>query len=237
MRFDVAVFSETGPRAQNEDKVGVWRLSDARIALAVADGLGGHAGGQFASELAIDALGRALTADTHADLGDLARSIHAHLKEQQALHPEWGDMATTLSAAVISTDRLVGIHAGDSRIIVSRGGGIRKLTEDHTEVQRLLSGNRISPEEAQNYPRKHILDSALGIKTDLRLDPIEFDTRPGDRIFLSSDGVHGKVFLRELLALSSNFASAADVVQAVKDEVEKRSPEDNYSLICCIITE
>lgn len=235
MSFDVAAFSETGPRARNEDQVGVWRLPGGRLGLAVADGLGGHAGGQFASQLAIETLGRALMGDPQADLGDVARSIHDDLRQQQALRPEWGDMATTLSAAIVSNERLVGIHAGDSRMIVSRGGGIRKLTEDHTEVQRLLSSNRISLEEAQNYPRKHILDSALGIKTDLRLDPIEFETKAGDRIFLSSDGVHGKILLRELLALSRNFECASDVAEAVKSAVDKRGPEDNYSFICCFI--
>src|SRR6185312_16619286 len=130
MKFDVTAFSETGPRAQNEDEVGVWQLPDGRLGLSVADGLGGHAGGQFASKLAIETLGRALITDGQVDLIKIARSIHEELRGQQALRPEWGDMATTLSAVVLSDEGLVGVHAGDSRVIVSRGGGIRKLTED-----------------------------------------------------------------------------------------------------------
>jgi serine/threonine protein phosphatase PrpC len=237
MSFDVATFSETGPRARNEDRVGVWRLPGHRIGLAVADGLGGHAGGEVASELAIRRLREALTANFDANLEIVAQTIHRELKDQQLLHPEWREMATTLSAVVIAGESLVGVHAGDTRVVISRGGGIRKLTEDHTEVQRLLLSKRITAEQARNYPRRNILDSALGIKTELRIDPIESGVRPGDRIFLSSDGVHDKILLRELLELTSRCGTASDVTEVVKAEMERRGPEDNYSLICCFVGE
>jgi serine/threonine protein phosphatase PrpC len=235
MSFDVAVLSETGPRAQNEDRVGVWRLPGDRIGLAVADGLGGHAGGEVASELAIRRLGEVITVNWDTDLEAVARAIHSELKDQQEIHPEWREMATTLSAVIISDEALRGVHAGDSRVVISRGGGIRKLTQDHTEVQRLLLSNRLTPDQARAYPRRNILDSALGIKTDLRIDRIEFQVKPGDRLILSSDGVHDKILLRELLELTNGFTTASEVVEAVKTEMGKRGPEDNYSLICCFI--
>jgi PPM family protein phosphatase len=237
MSFDVAILSETGPRARNEDRVGVWRLPGDRVGLAVADGLGGQAGGEIASELAIRRLGEALTANWDVNLEVVARGIHRELKDQQLLHPEWREMATTLSAVVIAGESLVGVHAGDSRVVISRGGGIRKLTQDHTEVQRLLLSNRITLDQARNYPRRNILDSALGIKTELRIDPMEFKVRPGDRIFLSSDGVHNKILLRELLDLASGLRTASEVIENVKAEMERRGPEDNYSLICCFVSE
>jgi serine/threonine protein phosphatase PrpC len=236
MSFDVAVLSETGPRAQNEDRAGVWRLPGDRIGLALADGLGGHAGGEVAAELAIRRLGEALTASWDINLESVAQAIHSELKDQQASHPEWREMATTLSAVVISGESLVGIHAGDSRVVISRGDGIRKLTQDHTEVQRFLLSNRLTPEQARTYPRRNILDNALGIKTDLRVDTIEFKVKRGDHIFLSSDGVHNKILLRELLELANEFRTATEVIKAVKEEMERRVPEDNYSLICCFLT-
>jgi serine/threonine protein phosphatase PrpC len=146
-------------------------------------------------------------------------------------------MATTLSAVVIAGEALVGIHADDTRIAISRGDRISKLTQDHTEVQRLLLSNRITPEQARDYPRRNILDSALGIKTWLRIDSIKFGVRPGDRIFLSSDGVHDKILLRELLELANNFRTASEIIAAVKAEMERRGPEDNYSLICFFVSE
>jgi serine/threonine protein phosphatase PrpC len=235
MNFDVALLSETGPRVRNEDRVGVWHLPGGRIGLAVADGLGGHAGGEIASELAIKRLGDAIVADEDVNLEAIALAIHRDLKDQQARHPEWSEMATTLSAVIVSRENLTGVHSGDSRVVVSRGGGIRKLTKDHREVQRLLMSNRITPEQARNYPRRNILESALGVKTEPQIDTIQFKIMSGDRIFLSSDGVHDKILLQELFEFSKNFKSASDLVAAIKEEMKKRTPEDNYSFICCFV--
>jgi serine/threonine protein phosphatase PrpC len=79
MIFDVATLSEAGPRARNEDRVGVWHLPGEKMGLAIADGLGGHAGGEVASELAIRRLGEALNANWDANLEVVAETIHREI--------------------------------------------------------------------------------------------------------------------------------------------------------------
>jgi serine/threonine protein phosphatase PrpC len=235
MTIVYATVSEKGPRSENEDSIGVWELSHGELGVAIADGLGGHFGGKYASQLALNLLRDALRAGQTADLVGVARNIHEQTKAQQAIHVEWRDMATTLSAAVLTDKHLRGVHSGDTRIAVSRGEGIRRLTEDHSEVQRLLRAKKLTAEQARTYPRRNVLDSAIGIGSELRLDGIQFDLTVGDRLYFTSDGVHGKLLLRELLDISLRCKSPEEVVIAVRREIENRSPEDNYSIICCFV--
>ena len=119
MIFDVAVASEKGPRRENEDSCGVWRRGDTDIAAAVADGLGGHVGGQKASQLAMKMFGSAV-GDLPADLGQIALQIHHAIKTEQATAKEMRDMATTFSAALITQDEITTIHCGDTRIAIAK---------------------------------------------------------------------------------------------------------------------
>lgn len=230
-----AVLSETGPRDENEDCAGVWNLLGNRTGIAVADGIGGHFGGKFASNLAVQRFREAIDEITSPDLCAVARDIHAAIQAEQKQRPQWSEMGTTLTAAIIQDRQLIGVHCGDTRISVSRGNGIRRLTQDHTEVQRLLQANKLTPEQALTYSRKNVLDSALGIKGDLRLDAIEFVLEPGDRLFFTSDGVHGKLKLRELFDISKRCSSPEKLIDEVKSEIQHRGPNDNYTLVCCFI--
>lgn len=235
MRFRFATASEVGPRAANEDAVGVWPGADERLAVAIADGLGGYHGGQQASDIAIRMFGNAIEHDATASLHSIALAIHQAIQQQQQADQTFRGMATTLSGAVIAAGEVQFVHCGDTRIVLQRNNGIRRLTVDHTEAHRLLEAGAITREDYASYPRKHVLESALGVSSAPRIDTGTHNILSGDRIFLTSDGVHSKIYLQEIRNISTHYREPQDVVQGVFDLLNDRGPEDNYTIAAIFI--
>jgi serine/threonine protein phosphatase PrpC len=165
----------------------------------VADGMGGHAGGDVASSLAIsrlEALDRpyASTAEAEKALGDAIADAAVDLVDTVNVRPELAGMGTTVSALIMVDDYAVIAHIGDSRIYLFRDGALTQITTDHTFVQRLVDSGRITPEEARYHPRRSVLMRVLGdMDTDPELDTFIMPTQPGDRWLLCSDGLSGVV--------------------------------------------
>ncbi|MCR2794214.1 protein phosphatase 2C domain-containing protein [Microbacterium sp. zg.Y625] len=166
---------------------------------AVADGMGGHAGGDVASSIAINRLA-ALdhTYDTPSDaeraLRDAIADTASRLIETVKAQPELAGMGTTVSALIMVDDYAVLAHIGDSRVYLFREGTLTQITTDHTFVQRLVDSGRITPEEARYHPRRSVLMRVLGdTDADPELDTFIMPTQPGDRWLLCSDGLSGVV--------------------------------------------
>ncbi|MCC7395418.1 MAG: serine/threonine-protein phosphatase [Sphingomonadaceae bacterium] len=235
MRFRFATATEAGPRSANEDAVAVWPSDGDRLAAAIADGLGGYHGGQQASDIAIRMFGGAIGQETNVDLKGLALAIHEAIRHEQQADPKVRGMATTLSGAVIIAGQVHFVHCGDTRIALQRNNGIRRLTVDHTEAQRLLEAGAITREEYASYPRKNVLESALGVSETPRIDVGTHDIMPGDRMFFTSDGVHSKVYLRALRDISVRSADPEDAVRDIVGAVNARGPEDNFTVAAIFI--
>ena len=119
---------------------------------------------------------------------------------------------------------------------MQRGSGIKRLTQDHTEAQRFLAAGKITKEEYWIYPRKNVLDNALGIGSRPTVDMNRHDICAGDRIMITSDGVHRKVFLREMKAISDLSKDASCFVENMMNAVRSRGPDDNFTIVavfCC----
>ena len=144
-------------------------------------------------------------------------------------------MATTLSVIIVRRGIITLGHCGDTRIALQRGNGIKQLTRDHTEARRLFDAGKLTKSEYLHYPRRNILDSALGIARDPIIDVIEVECLPGDRLFATSDGAHGKLFLREMKALSDATRSAQEFIDLAIHAIEARSPDDNFSIAAVFI--
>lgn len=230
MKITYATASEVGPRTVNEDAVAVWSNVAAGAAVAIADGLGGYHGGQQASAIAIRIFASAMKQEEVPDLRSVATSVHQAIRLEQQTDPKLRGMATTLTGAVIGVDSVRFVHCGDTRIALQRNSGIRRLTIDHTEAQRLLDAGAISREEYSSYPRKNVLESALGVTDSPRIDVGSHDLLPGDRLFFTTDGLHTKVFLQEMRKISLTTTGPDDFVKALVQLVKERGPEDNYSL-------
>lgn len=237
MKIDFIAMTDAGPRSQNEDTADAWRLQDGSVCLAVADGLGGRGAGGAASEIALKVLRERITQfpDDTMHVQEVFAEIHREIKRQQERRDDQRFMATTLTAVYIGRGHICGAHGGDSRAMIARGNGIKKLTLDHSEAQRLLDEGKISKAEFESYPRKHILESALGSEDEPRIDPIDFPLLEGDRVFVTSDGFHLKIPLRPMLKISKRCNSASAFAREAMQEVQKNEPNDNFSLAVAYI--
>jgi PPM family protein phosphatase len=215
-----AVQSDIGlNRDDNEDSV----YAGARL-LAVADGMGGHAGGEVASAAVIEAL-RPL--DTRVPAGELLNALdHAVRRANSALSdivkadPSLAGMGTTLTALLWSGSQLGLVHIGDSRAYLVRDGAVFQISHDHTVVQSLLDDGRITAEEVSSHPQRWLLLQALGHgspEPDLQLREV----RPGDRYLLCSDGLHevaaADSIARVLLTVSDPDQAATDLIALAID--------------------
>ena len=184
-------------RTNNEDSV----YAGARL-LALADGMGGHAAGEVASQLVIAALAHLDDDEPRGDLlAKLERAVYegnAAIAEQVELHPDLDGMGTTLTAILFAGDRLGLVHIGDSRGYLLRDGELTQITKDDTFVQTLVDEGRITAEEANSHPQRSLIMRAL---TGQEVEPtlIMREAREGDRYLLCSDGLSDPVSQETIL--------------------------------------
>lgn len=190
-----AAISHTGKvRSNNQDS----GYAGANL-FVVADGMGGHAGGDVASSIAIHRLENLdhaypATVDAEASLQAAATTAAGDMIRAVKERPELAGLGTTLSAIIMVDDYAVIGHIGDSRIYLYRDGALTQITADHTFVQRLVDSGRITPEEARYHPRRSVLMRVLSdMDSDPELDMFVMPTQPGDRWLLCSDGLSGVV--------------------------------------------
>jgi len=203
----------------------------------VADGMGGHAGGDIAS--AITSQRVALTDSKYDTVEEAIESLKAGVIEANSMltgtvveHPELQGMGTTFSGLLIHGSQIITAHIGDSRIYRMRSGQVEQITKDHTFVQKLVDLGRITEEEALVHPRRSVLMRVLGdVQGDPELDIALFDALPGDRWMVCSDGLSGVVpddVMANILASSVPTEEAAELL--VGEALEHGAP-DNVTVV------
>ena len=228
-----AAISHTGKvRSNNQDS----GYAGSNL-FAVADGMGGHAGGDVASSLAIAELegtDRPFESTSAAEraLRDAIADAATKLIDTVHLRPELAGMGTTVSALVMVDDYAVIAHIGDSRIYLYRDGALTQITTDHTFVQRLVDSGRITPEEARYHPRRSVLMRVLGdMDPDPELDTFIMPTQPGDRWLLCSDGLSGVVDDQHTAkALGLGLAPGRTADNLLKQALDGGAP-DNVTIV------
>ena len=232
MATSASAFSEIGPRDSNQDCWATWLAGDALFA-AVADGLGGLPGGGQASGYVVDYLQRhAVDAGiTAGKLASLVLASHQGLRRLQARHPGHASMATTLTVMAVRGRALVAAHCGDTRLYLVRGDSVEQVSEDHSEAQRLFRQGRLSREAFLHYPRKHILDSALGIPGKPVIQEIGFEVEPGDWLIVASDGAYNKLDPDMMIRIGMISRSPEDFAAECRRQVEANGPGDNYTMV------
>lgn len=180
--------------------------------LVLADGMGGPAGGDIASSVAVAHL--AVLDDAHGadDLLDLLRdavdAAHLELVERSEADPKLAGLGTTCIAILRSRNKLAMVHIGDSRAYLLRAGVLTQVTTDHTFVQFLVSTGRLTPEQAERHPQRNVILRALGDNEgEVQLDESLRTAVPGDRWLLGSDGLFGVV----------SDETIADVLRQIED--------------------
>lgn len=174
-------------REQNEDSL----LAESPL-FVVADGMGGHAAGEVASEIAIESMRQ--NAPRHADCEALAKAIETanHEVIKGAMEGKGREgMGTTMTAAVIDGNRLCIAQVGDSRAYLLHNGKIQQITRDHSLMADLIESGQITPAEARVHPNRSLITRALGNDPNMYADQYEIDIDEGDRLLLCSDGLSG----------------------------------------------
>src|SRR5881409_2757088 len=210
--------------------------------LVVADGMGGAAAGELASQMATETIYQHLTkawsAEEEATPQRFAyrlkeavevanASIHAHVKA----HPEVRGMGTTTTAAGVLGDHLYLTQVGDSRAYLVRNGEAHQLTKDQSLMQRLVEAGELTEEEAAQSERRNIILQALGPDPKVKVDLTHQQLRRGDILVLCSDGLSGQVKKEEIARIvtsASDLASATDKLIALANE---RGGPDNITVV------
>jgi protein phosphatase len=228
-----AALSHTGKvRSNNQDS----GYAGSNL-FVVADGMGGHAGGDVASSLAVNRLARLdhsfdTTADAESALQSAITETATDIIDTVEVRPELSGMGTTVSALLMVDDYAVIAHIGDSRIYLFRDGALTQITTDHTFVQRLVDSGRITLEEARYHPRRSVLMRVLGdMDPDPEVDTFIMPTQPGDRWLLCSDGLSGVVddpHTEKALAGGQAPARTADLL--LKQALDGGAP-DNVTVV------
>ncbi|MCU1637172.1 MAG: protein phosphatase [Cryobacterium sp.] len=203
----------------------------------VADGMGGHAGGDVASAIATKRVIQAdkpyLSAqDAEFALQAALMAANSQLTETVFEHGELTGMGTTVSALVVLEDQVAIAHIGDSRIYLFRDGELAQITTDHTFVQRLVDSGRITEQEAMVHPRRSVLMRVLGdVDSAPEIDTSILATHAGDRWLLCSDGLSGVVPHASIAgALASDLNAQGVADRLVKESLDAGAP-DNVTVV------
>ena len=209
----------------------------------VADGMGGHAGGDVASAIALKRVMEAdrqfaSAADAEFALQSALSAANTMLAETVFEHPELTGMGTTVSAILRSGSQIAIAHIGDSRIYLLRDGTLKQITADHTFVQRLVDSGRITPEEAAVHPRRSVLMRVLGdVDAAPEIDTTVFDVLAGDRWLLCSDGLSSYVSDDKIAQALKSLPAVKDAAdRLVKESLDQGAP-DNVTVVIVDIDE
>lgn len=207
--------------------------------IAVADGMGGHAGGEVASSIALQILARRATVFLGAEIdpdsaddfyGSTIEEIDLALKAASDDDPKLSGLGTTLTAVFIRNNQAVLLHVGDSRAYRIRGAVIEQLSVDHTVMQELLSAGSITQAEVAEHPQRSMLTQALMGSGTLSIGLHLFDIKESDRFILCSDGLSGVLSDKEIKSLVKS-KSPEDSVAALVDATYINGAPDNVTVI------
>ena len=239
---ELASLSDIGcQRENNEDQYAYWEPANdeefarkGRLAI-VADGMGGHEGGQEASRIAVETIRETFADNPDDDAQSLLtvgfKIAHERILEYASAHPELHGMGTTATAIALKGNELYYAHVGDSRLYLVRGANISRVTHDHSYVGRLVQNGVISAAEAEIHPQRHILTAALGAGAELLPETPEhaIELQKDDVLVLCTDGLWSLLSEDEIQSVvlgSDPHEACRALIQMTKD----RGGPDNITV-------
>jgi serine/threonine protein phosphatase PrpC len=239
LRASTASESHVGQvRAANQDVCGEFADSRGRRLLVVADGMGGHAGGETASRLALETIGEIFGAgfeDPIVMLRDALNGANAKVHETGNADPELHNMGTTVVALLLGEGETISIaHVGDSRAYRMRSGQLEQITDDHSWVGEEVRQNRLTAEDAESHPMKNVLLRSIGVAPEVEISVKSQPMRTGDRYMLCSDGLWGEVDSTAI----SDILGRTDAQTAVRDLIDlanRNGGSDNVTVVVAVV--
>lgn len=224
-------------RSGNEDNYAVIAKGDHGL-FVVADGMGGHAAGEVASEMAVQTIERELSAVI--DLGDRGagervsdalKLANRNIHDRTITEVDKQGMGTTASVLIVSGNRYMIGQVGDSRVYLLRDGALQQLTKDHSYVQEQVDAGFLTPEQARYHPYSNVITRCVGASSDVQPDIYQGEVRLGDLFLVASDGLTGMVDDRRLQMLLMSRAEPDRKVHALISEANGRGGLDNITAI------
>lgn len=205
----------------------------------VADGMGGHAGGQEASQLATEVIRDHLIvhwldkAPTKVILKQALLAANQAILDDQVIHPERSDMGTTVVVLALreGDDHPWCAHVGDSRLYRLRGHQLTQITEDHTWIARAVREGEVTVAQARTHPWRHVLSQCLGREDITQLDIQAVDVHSGDRLLLCSDGLTEELPDPLIASHLQSIPACHGVAAALIDSAKQRGGRDNITVV------
>lgn len=242
MRFTCAARTDVGVvRSGNED---TYLMANDRGLFVVADGMGGHAAGEVASEMAATLVAekfaprRGMSDDElMAQMIGAIRAANGAIFERTLSEQDKRGMGTTVTAMTLLPRRYLIGQVGDSRAYILRGGVFTQITKDHSYVQEQVDAGRLSPEEARVHPYANVITRCVGSSGDVVPDLYVGTLEVGDLVLLASDGLSGMVEDDDLQAILERGGSLEEMVDRMIAEANRRGGLDNITVILVRIEE
>lgn len=232
MKIQLAYYSAQGKRPVNEDSVSILEFGNSVIAI-VADGLGGHGGGDAASRAAIAAVNSDLQNQPISEAALHQAIRHANQAVRDLQKEKGGEMKTTIAVLWIGKQTAVAAHVGDSRIYQFRGGKIAYQSVDHSVAQVAVLVGEIEPTQIRNYPGRSQLVRALGMEEDPTIDSTVLRMQSGDSFLICSDGFWENIAEPEMCFYAKQQKDPKVWLRQMRNYVETNAADDmdNHSAI------
>jgi protein phosphatase len=236
MKVTTAGITDVGRvRRSNEDSLGLFPELNLYI---VADGMGGHAAGEVASKMAVDAIKEFLTSPEitqQSQEAQLARAIaYANQKifETGEQDPALSGMGTTVVAVLAEPMETIIAFVGDSRVYLHQNNKIEQLTQDHSLVNEYVRKGLLTVEAAERHPLKHVISRALGTNASVQVETIHRTPAPGDILLLCSDGLSNKLNPQEMNAILTETAGNLEKAGSLLiQKANDKGGEDNITAV------
>jgi protein phosphatase len=226
-------------RKLNQDYVFTADLSVGSLPnlYLVADGMGGHNAGGFASRYAVETIVEQISSAREKDaftvLNHAIETANRQIRQKAAEDETMYGMGTTLVAATIDGDTLQAANVGDSRLYLVNTG-ITQITTDHSLVEEMVRMGGIDREQARNHPDKNIITRAIGAQAEIKADFFEVKLNKGDRILMCTDGVSNMLTDEEILQILQGPGTESERIHQLVKSANEHGGRDNMGIILII---
>lgn len=226
-------------RESNQDSYAAGELPGAVAWAVVCDGMGGAAGGNYASSTAVKIISERITSSyregmSASSIRNMFTSVIAaaniSVYDMSKADPELTGMGTTVVVAIVADNNVYVAHAGDSRAYILSDGSLNQLTKDHSIVQEMIDYGTLTPDEAKVDPRKNIITRALGVDSELRIDFDIADIDKNDVLILCTDGLTNFVEPQEIYELTDD-GKFYEYAERLVDRANSNGGGDNITVV------
>ena len=224
-------------RKINQDYVYAYteKIGNLSNLFIVADGMGGHAAGDYASRTAVDVMESFIETSFEKNSQTLlvkaVESANSEVFTRANADRQYQGMGTTVVAATFVGRFLQAVNVGDSRIYIQRNGSLRQISVDNSLVEDMIRSGGITREQAKNHPDKNIITRAVGVKDYVECDIYTEELRDGDIIMLCSDGLTNMLDDRDISRMISEAEDLKAAVETLIDSANEQGGKDNISVV------